>query len=78
MVTPSLIAVCCEQATIMENIALIGIDLGKNSFHVHCQDRHGKAVYRKKFTRTKLIEFLVTYPATTTAMEACGGSRFMA
>ncbi|SVS30021.1 transposase [Klebsiella pneumoniae] len=35
----------------MENIALIGIDLGKNSFHIHCQDRRGKAVYRKKFTR---------------------------
>lgn len=62
----------------MENIALIGIDLGKNSFHVHCQDRHGKAVYRKKFTRPKLIEFLATYPATTIAMEACGGSHFMA
>ena len=24
----------------MENIALIGIDLGKNSFHIHCQDHH--------------------------------------
>ncbi len=31
----------------MENIALIGIDLGKNSFHIHCQDRRGKAVYLK-------------------------------
>ncbi|NPC31451.1 IS110 family transposase, partial [Escherichia coli] len=37
----------------MENIALIGIDLGKNSFHIHCQDHRGKAVYRKKFTRPK-------------------------
>ncbi len=46
----------------MENIALIGIDLGKNSFHIHCQDRRGKAVYRKKFTRPKLIEFLATCP----------------
>lgn len=62
----------------MENIALIGIDLGKNSFHIHCQDRHGKAVYRKKYTRPKLIEFLATCPATTIAMEACGGSHFMA
>ncbi|WP_072044565.1 IS110 family transposase, partial [Enterobacter hormaechei] len=26
----------------MENIALIGIDLGKNSFHIHCQDHRGK------------------------------------
>ena len=41
-------------------------------------DRHGKAVYRKKYTRPKLIEFLATCPATTIAMEACGGSHFMA
>jgi transposase len=62
----------------MENIALIGIELGKNSFHIHCQDRRGKAVYGKKFTRPKLIEFLATCPATTIAMEACGGSHFLA
>ncbi|ENA0198878.1 IS110 family transposase [Salmonella enterica] len=61
----------------MENIALIGIDLGKSSFHIHCQDRHGKAVYRKKFTRQKLYEFLATCPATTVVMEACGGAHFM-
>ncbi len=51
---------------------------GKNSFHIHCQDHRGKAVYRKKFTRPKLIEFLATCPATTIAMEACGSSHFMA
>ncbi|WP_289457117.1 hypothetical protein, partial [Klebsiella pneumoniae] len=28
----------------MENIALIGIYMGKNSFHIHCQDHRGKAV----------------------------------
>lgn len=61
----------------MENIALIGIDLGKNSFHIHCQDQHGKAIYRKKFTRQKLNEFLATFPATTIVMEACGGAHFM-
>lgn len=61
----------------MENIALIGIDLGKNSFHIHCQDQHGKAIYRKKFTRQKLYEFLVTCPATTIVMEACGEVHFM-
>lgn len=38
----------------MKNIALIGIDPGKNSFHIDCQGRHGKMVYRKKFTRQKL------------------------
>ncbi|MDQ6562319.1 IS110 family transposase, partial [Enterobacter hormaechei] len=42
----------------MENIALIGIDLGKNSFHIHCQDRRGKAVYRPNVTRPEGVEFV--------------------
>jgi transposase len=61
----------------MENIALIGIDLGK-TLSIFIVRITGKAVYRKKFTRPKLIEFLATCPATTIAMEACGGSHFMA
>ncbi|HDI8627366.1 TPA: IS110 family transposase, partial [Escherichia coli] len=40
----------------MQNITLIGIDLGKHSFHIHCQDKFGKALLRKKFTRTKLMQ----------------------
>ncbi len=35
-------------------------------------------LFTVKFTRPKLIEFLATCPATTIAMEACGGSHFMA
>lgn len=31
----------------MNNVSLIGIDLGKNSFHVHCQDATGRALNRK-------------------------------
>ncbi|KJG82330.1 transposase, partial [Yersinia pestis subsp. microtus bv. Ulegeica] len=27
----------------MQNVTLIGIDLGKHSFHVHCQDQSIKA-----------------------------------
>ena len=29
---------------IMQDVTLIGIDLGKHSFHVHGQDRQGKAL----------------------------------
>lgn len=61
----------------MENVVLIGIDLGKHSFHIHCQDKSGKALLRKKFTHTKLILFLATCPSTV-VMEACGGEHFMA
>lgn len=42
----------------MESVTLIGIDLGKRNFHVHGQDRQGKALLRKKFSRKQLIEFL--------------------
>ena len=62
----------------MQNITLIGIDLGKHSFHIHCQDKFGKALLRKKFTRTKLMQFLATCPPSVVVMEACAGAHFMA
>ncbi|MCT8345473.1 IS110 family transposase [Photorhabdus kleinii] len=62
----------------MNTIALIGIDPGKHSFHVHCQEQSGKALLRKKFTRTKLMEFLADCSPATVVMEACAGAHFMA
>ncbi|HAZ3609583.1 TPA: IS110 family transposase [Escherichia coli] len=62
----------------MQNVALIGIDLGKHSFHIHCQDKSVNALLRKKFTRTKLMQFLVTCPSSVVVMEACAGAHFMA
>ena len=41
----------------MQSVTLVGIDLGKHSFHLHGQDRHGKAVFRKKMNRKQLFEF---------------------
>ena len=32
-------------------IAVIGIDIGKNSFHLVGQDRHGRIVLRQKWSR---------------------------
>ncbi|MBD2816673.1 IS110 family transposase [Xenorhabdus sp. Flor] len=62
----------------MNTITLIGIDLGKHAFHIHCQDKSGKALLRKKFTRNKLMEFLAGCPSATVVMEACAGAHFMA
>jgi transposase len=63
---------------IMQDVTLIGIDLGKHSFHVHGQDRHGKALLRKKFSRKQLVEFLAKFLACTVVMEACAGAHYMA
>lgn len=62
----------------MQNVTLIGIDLGKHSFHVHCQDKSGRALLRKKLTRAKLFEFLAGCTSATVVMEACAGAHFMA
>lgn len=62
----------------MQNIKLIGIDLGKHSFHIHCQDNSGNVLLRKKFTRPKLIEFLSDCTSASVVMETCAGAHFMA
>ncbi|NVH74066.1 IS110 family transposase, partial [Paraburkholderia sp. JPY432] len=54
----------------MQDVTVIGIDLGKRSFHLHGQDKSGKAVFRKKVSRQQLIEFLSNFHACTVVMEA--------
>jgi hypothetical protein len=56
-------------AAIMQDLTLIGVHLGTHSFHVHGQDRHGKALLRKKFGRTQLIGFSATFHCCTVVME---------
>jgi transposase len=62
----------------MNDVTLIGIDLGKHSFHVHGQDRHGKALLRMKFNRKQLIEFFAKSQTCSVVMEACAGAHDMA
>jgi transposase len=62
----------------MQDVTLVGIDLGKHSFHLHGHDGRGKAVFRKKLGRKQLIEFFATFHSCTVVMEACAGSHHMA
>ena len=47
------------------NIASIGIDLGKTSFHLVALDDHGKVVINKKFSRKQLLAYTANLPAST-------------
>ncbi|MCT8167476.1 MULTISPECIES: IS110 family transposase [unclassified Pseudomonas] len=58
----------------MNSVTLIGIDIGKHSFHLHAQDKFGKEVLRKKCSRQQMMRFLGNHPACTVVMEACAGS----
>ena len=62
----------------MSTIKLLGIDLGKSSFHVVGYDNTDSIILRKKFTRSKLLEQLAVLTPCTIAFEACGGSHWLA
>lgn len=66
------------ETIMLQDAILVGIDLGKHSFHLHGQDRKGKGVFRKKLSRKQLVEFFATFQTCTVVMEACAGSHHMA
>jgi len=61
----------------MTTIKILGIDLGKSCFHLIGQDHSGKEIFRKKYTRSKLIHYLSQLPQTVIAFEACGGAHWL-
>lgn len=62
----------------MSTATLIGIDMGKHSFHLHGQDSSGGVVFRKTSTRLQMMRLLGNLPSCTVVMEACAGSHYMA
>jgi len=59
-------------------ISVLGIDLGKNSFHLYGVDERGQPVLRKKLSRQKLLEFMAQQVPCRVGMEACGGAHHLA
>ncbi len=63
---------------ISKKIVRMGIDLGKNTFHLFGVDESGSGVLKKKLRRKQLLEFFVNLPPCLVGMEACGGSNHWA
>ncbi|WP_321852687.1 IS110 family transposase, partial [Burkholderia diffusa] len=59
-------------------VVRMGTDIGKSAFHVVGLDFAGKPVFRNRFTRESLIEFLARASPTVVGMEACPGSNWLA
>src|SRR5918995_4824844 len=55
---------------------IVGIDLGKNWFHLVGLDGQGTAVLRKKLNRRQLAEYAATTPRCVVATESCPGSQY--
>ncbi|EJU09167.1 transposase IS116/IS110/IS902 family protein, partial [Sphingomonas sp. LH128] len=58
----------------MSEVTTIGLDIAKNVFHAHGADARGRALFSRKISRTKLLEFFAQHPRCTVALEACGGA----
>ena len=58
-------------------IAVIGIDIGKNSFHMVGLDDRGAIVLRQKWSRGQVEARLANVPACLIGMEACVGAHHL-
>ena len=58
-------------------IAVIGIDIGKNSFHVVGHDARGAIVLRQKWSRGQVEARLANIPSCLIGMEACVGAHHL-
>src|SRR5262249_51350165 len=58
-------------------IAVIGIDIGKNSFHVVGQDKRGAIMLRQKCSGGQADALLADLPPCLIGMEACVGAHHL-
>ena len=58
-------------------VAVIGIDIGKNSFHVVGLDDRGAIVLRQKCSRGQIEARLANMPRCPVGMEACVGAHHL-
>ncbi|MDH3664766.1 MAG: IS110 family transposase, partial [Alphaproteobacteria bacterium] len=58
-------------------VTTLGIDIGKNSFHLIGLDKRGAVVLRRKLTRSQLEPFFANLPPCLIGMEACVGAHHL-
>jgi transposase len=58
-------------------IAVIGIDIGKNSFHVVGHDQRGAIVLHQKWSRGQVAARFANMPPCLIGMEACVGAHHL-
>jgi len=58
----------------IKEIVRLGMDVGKNAFHLVGVDETGFPVVKKKLRRKQVLAWFANLPACLIAMEACGGS----
>ena len=63
--------------TLKSAVAVVGIDIGKNSFHIVGQDRRGAIMLRQKWSRGQVEARFANMPPCLIGMEACVGAHHL-
>jgi len=58
-------------------IASIGIDLGKTTFHLVALGPAGQVLVRRKFSQKQLLTYLANMVSSLVGLEACSGAHFL-
>jgi len=59
---------------VKNQLAVLGIDIAKQSFQLHGVDYNGLTILKKKLNRKDLCKFIAQLPICTIGIEACGGA----
>ena len=62
---------------VSNTVSVIGIDIGKNSFHLVGQDDRGGIVLRQKWSRGQIEARFANMPPCLVGMEACVGAHHL-
>ena len=63
--------------TLNAAVAVIGLDIGKNSFHIVGHDERGAIVLRQKWSRGQVEARFANMPPCLVGMEACVGAHHL-
>ena len=63
--------------TLNATISVVGIDIGKNSFHIVGHDERGAIVLRQKWSRGQVEARFANMPLCLIGMEACVGAHHL-
>ena len=56
----------------MSKVITIGLDIAKHVFHAHGADGRGRAIFSKRISRGKLLDFFAAQPSCTVATRTTG------
>ena len=68
---------CAKKTGSLEDLAIIGVDIGKDTFHLVGFDRAGQLVMRKQIKRLALSATFEQLPRCIVGMEACLSAHFV-